>query len=514
MTHDIPSRRDVVAGLAATTVLAGLPSAAQARKPKIQLEATTREIEVNGKLVKRLAVVGPDGPEGLRLKRGDDFAVRLTNKLDTETLIHWHGLILPPSQDGVPGISAPAIPPGGSAEYDFPLVQAGTYWMHSHVGFQEQLGLAMPLILEDPDDPLSDLQEVVLFLEDFTFKDPHAILATLRQGGMSAMGHAHGPAMKPHAHGMKMDGGTKMAEGMKMPEGMKMASGATMPGGMKMDGAGGMAGMQADLNDVDFDAYLANSRTLRDPQVVRVERNGKVRVRIINGSASTNFFISAGGRGARLIAVDGEPVQPIDDTVFPIAIAQRMDLLVDVPAGAVVPILAQREGDTAQTGLVLASPGAAITRIPEQAANKAGAMGAELEMRLRTAAPLPARPIASELLSTLSGDMERYIWMMHGDVYPKNKPLVVTTGQRTAIRMRNETGMAHPMHLHGHVFQVVEIAGKALDGAVRDTVMVPPQSDMVVVFDANNPGNWAYHCHNLYHMEAGMFSYVAYVPAA
>ena len=144
---------------------------------------------------------------------------------------------------------------------------------------------------------------------------------------------------------------------------------------------------------------------------------------------------------------------------------------------------------------------------------KTGAMGVELESRLRTAVPLPARKVEAELLSTLSGDMAAYVWMMHGGVYPNNKPLVVTTGQRAAIRMRNETGMAHPMHLHGHVFQVVEIAGKAIDGAVRDTVMVPPMSDVVVVFDANNPGNWAYHCHNLYHMEAGMFSYLAYVPA-
>lgn len=493
MTHGFTTRRNVLTGIAATTALAGLPTGAFARKPKIEIEATTREIEVGGKLVKRLALKGPQGMDGLRMKKGDDFAVRLTNRLSEETLIHWHGLILPPSQDGVPGISAPPIQPGASAEYDFPLVQAGTYWMHSHVGLQEQLGLAMPLILEDPDDPFRDLQEVVLFLEDFTFKDPYEILKTLRLGGMMSMEHDHGESMKGHAH--------SMAESMKMAADAKMKMGGTMDPS------------KPDLNDVDYDAYLANSRTLQDPEVVKVEANAKVRVRIINGGASTNFFISAGGRTARLIAVDGEPVAPIDDTVFPISIAQRLDLLVDVPAGAAVPILAQREGDTARTGLILAAPGASVAKVSDNADKAAGAMGVELETRLVTAAPLPPRPISAELTSSLTGNMQRYVWIIDGAPYPRNKPLVVTTGQRTAVRIKNETGMSHPMHLHGHVFQVIEIGGLPVDGAVRDTVLVPPMTNIMIAFDADNPGNWAYHCHNLYHMEAGMFSYLAYVPA-
>lgn len=479
MSQITSSRRAVLAGLAGTAALSALPRLAQAAAPAFQLDVKTREIEVNGKLAKRLAVFGPDGPEGLRLKRGDYFKARVVNHLESTTLIHWHGLLLPPSQDGVPGISAPAIQPGGYADYDFPLIQDGTYWMHSHVGLQEQLGLAMPLILEDPNDPLGDLQEVVMFLEDFTFQDPEEILRALEGGGEAATG-----------------GGTP-ADGMKMPAGSGMS---------------GMGAM-ADLNDVEFDAYLANSRTLRDPEIVAVERGGRVRVRIINGSASTNFFISAGGLSARLIAVDGEPVEPIDDMLFPVAIAQRIDLLVDVPAGTSVPVLAHREGDTAQTGLILAAPGAAVAKLPDRGAKKSGAMGAELESRLRSTVPLPVRPVDTELLSALTGDMAAYVWEMHGGVYPDNEPLVVTTGERTAVRIRNETGMAHPMHLHGHVFQVVEIDGKPLAGAVRDTVLLPPNAEMVIVFDANNPGIWAYHCHNLYHMEAGMFSYVTYVPA-
>lgn len=561
MTQFGNSRRQVLAGLAAGTAMAAMPrmAFAHAAEPSLKLEVKTREIEVNGKLAKRLAVFGPDGPEGLRVRRGDNFKARVHNRLDTTTLIHWHGLLLPPSQDGVPGISAPAIPAGGYADYDFPLIQGGTYWMHSHVGLQEQLGLAMPLILEDPDDGHAGLQEVVLFLEDFTFKDPDQVLLGLESG---VSGHTHAAGTPEHSHGampegmkmadgtkmsgdMKMPAGTKMPEGMKMsgdakmPEGMKMPADTKMSGDMKMpatgkmadstkmagaamagmkmgDGAksGGMAGMAMDLNDVEYDAYLSNSRTLRDPEIVKVERNGKVRVRIINGSASTNFFITAGGQKATLIAVDGEPVHPVDDVIFPICIAQRMDLLVDVAGGAVVPILAQREGSTAQTGLILAAPGANVAKIGDDAEKKSGAMGVELETRLRSAVPLSDRPIDTELLSALTGDMATYVWEMHGGTYPNNKPLVVKTGQRTAVRMRNETGMAHPMHLHGHVFQVIEIGGKKLNGAVRDTVLVPPQSDIVVAFDANNPGIWAYHCHNLYHMAAGMFSYVTYVPSA
>jgi FtsP/CotA-like multicopper oxidase with cupredoxin domain len=285
----------------------------------------------------------------------------------------------------------------------------------------------------------------------------------------------------------------------------------------KADGKGtasgsmaGMAGM-ADINDIDFDAYLANDRTLADPEVVRVAAGGAVRLRIINGADSTNFTIELGAIEGELIAVDGQPIQPIRGRSFPMAMAQRLDIRLRLPAGeGAYPILAAREDDTIRTGIVLATKAAKISRIAERGAKKAAIVGLELEARLRPVEPLVVRPAQRTRTVLLGGDMQRYIWTMDGAVYGQNKPIEVASGERVELVIENTTGMAHPMHLHGTVFQVVAIGGKRLNGARRDTVMVPPNSTVTIAFDADNPGRWAFHCHNAYHQEAGMMSSVEY----
>ncbi len=134
----------------------------------------------------------------------------------------------------------------------------------------------------------------------------------------------------------------------------------------------------------------------------------------------------------------------------------------------------------------------------------------ELERRLQAEIPLTVRQADRRLKLNLTGNMMRYQWTLNGRVYEDREPLLVARDERVEIVMPNKTGMAHPMHLHGHVFQVVALNDKPINGALRDTVMVPPKSSVTIAFDADNPGRWAFHCHNLYHMAVGMFTSLEY----
>jgi FtsP/CotA-like multicopper oxidase with cupredoxin domain len=294
-----------------------------------------------------------------------------------------------------------------------------------------------------------------------------------------------------------------------------------MGGGAKpMAGMNGMAGMAQtgaveglDLNDVTYDAFLANDRTLADPEVVEVEPGGQVLLRVINGSAMTSFHFDLGRLDGRLIAVDGTFVAPVTGRRFPINVAQRLDIVLTIPRGAAAyPLLATVEGERNRTGILLAAGKTAITRVAPQAPTAAPPITMQLEKQLRAVEPLrPRKPDRVHNID-LTGDMSKYIWSINGVAWnPQVPPLPVAKGERVALVMTNMTGMPHPMHLHGHRFQVVEIEGTALSGAVRDTVRVPPGQRVVTVFDADNPGTWAFHCHMLYHQAAGMFTTIRYV---
>ncbi|HEV8678454.1 MAG TPA: multicopper oxidase family protein [Stellaceae bacterium] len=469
------------------------------------LVATTRTIEVNGKAAKAYALLNASGTIGLNFTVGDAFKVRLDNKLSEPTLVHWHGLTPPSAQDGVPDLSQAPIPAGASYDYDFPLKTPGTYWMHSHFGLtQTQRLLSAPLIIRTPDDLKRDEQEVVVRLNDFTFRDPEEILAQLRS--KSALEDAKPSTQASSTDAMKMGQGA-----MNMGSAPKPGGGSAATGTPQSSGMSGMA-MGADVNDIDFDAYLANDRTLADPEVFRVEGGGRVRLRIINMADSTNFIIDLGALSGEVVAVDGGLTVPIRGSKFPIAMAQRLDIRLNLPAGGgAFPILALREGDTARTGFVLASNRAKIARIAESGSAKAGLVGLDLEQKLVGVEPLSPRKADRTSDVPLGGDMQKYVWTMNGEVYGKNKPIPVKAGERVELAIKNETMMSHPMHLHGTVFQVVAINGRRFQGARRDTVMVPPMASVTIAFDADNPGRWAFHCHNGYHMEAGMFASVDYV---
>jgi FtsP/CotA-like multicopper oxidase with cupredoxin domain len=422
-----------------------------------------RTIEVNGRAASVYGIRQPDGTFGLTTEVGRRFRVRVENEIGQPSLIHWHGLTPPWRQDGVPGISGPPIPPAGHAEYDFPLRFGGTYWMHSHEGLQEQLLLAAPLIIHDGRDRPEE-QEVVVMLADFSFTPPEQIFAALKRDSAKS---------------------------------------------------GGMAGMAAkpDLNDVKYDAFLANHRTLADPEIVRVEPGGRVLLRIINSASMSAFHLDLGALEGELIAVDGFEVVPTRGRRFPIAVAQRLDIRLAIPPGAGAhPVLAVLEGERRQTGIVLATAGASVKRIPELAASPSAALTLDFERSLRARAPLAPRKADRVHRIDLTGEMAGYVWSLNNVVWNRDvPPLPVAKGERVELVLTNKTPMPHPMHLHGHEFQVVEIGGTRFAGAVRDTVLVTPKRQVVIAFDANNPGLWAFHCHLLYHLDAGMFTTLRYI---
>jgi len=178
-----------------------------------------------------------------------------------------------------------------------------------------------------------------------------------------------------------------------------------------------------------------------------------------------------------------------------------------------VPVLAQREGDTARTGILLAAPDAAITKVAGNSALEAPPCDLSLERRLKSTMPLASRPVDNALTMLLTGTMAPYAWTIDGKNWGDHIPLRVQKGQRVGIKIVNKTMMAHPMHLHGHHFQIVALDGVPLAGALRDTILVMPEATVDLIFDADNPGRWLFHCHNLMHMATGMMTEVAYDPA-
>lgn len=501
------------AAAAAGTATSRALAAADAPVTVLRLE--NRTIEVNGKAAAIYGIRQPGGTYGLTTSVGKTFRVRLENQIAAPSLIHWHGLTPPWQQDGVPGISGPAIPPGGSADYDFPLRFGGTYWMHSHEGFQEQLMMAAPLIIHDGRGQGD--QEIVMMVADFSFTPPEEIFAGLRKGaGMASMG----------AMGGGSSGGGTTASSASSMAGMNMGgqsssnsmSGMNM-GGSSSSGSNSMAGMNMggaaapDLNDVKYDAFLANDRTLADPEVIKVAPGARVLLRIINGSSMSNYHLDLGRLDGALIAVDGFEIAPQLGRRFPIAVAQRLDIRLAIPKepGA-HPVLALLEGERRQTGIILRAGNAPVTRIPDLADAATPALTLDLERRLSALHPLTPRKADRTHVINLTGEMAGYVWSLNGVVWNKDvPPLPVAAGERVELVMVNKTPMPHPMHLHGHEFEVLEIDGQRFAGAVRDTVLVPPGKRVVVGFDANNPGLWAFHCHLLYHMEAGMFTTFKYV---
>ncbi len=436
------------------------------------LKIIETEIEVKGKTSKVFEITQASGDSALIKSEGKCFNVILENQTSVPTTLHWHGLILPVLEDGVAYVTQLPIQPGKSQAYNFEIIQAGTFWMHSHFGLQEQKLMSAPLILLPPDKNL--YRDVIVFFEAFTFKSIKEVWLGLRKEFMEML-QKKGKNWKPNLN-------------------IQRSKHAPIA-----------------LNDVSFDAFLTNRKTLEKPEVQIVKAGEILRLRLINGSVGSGFHIDLGTLQGKIIAVDGNSIIPISFNSFPLATAQRADVLVTIPKeGGVFPILAQCQGTNMRTGLILKTQNAKTPTLSSIAQTTAGAITNNIEKDFRAKEPLKPRKVDRVLMAELEGNMKFYTWAINNFVWPNDKPLYVKEGERVELIFVNKTPMAHPMHLHGHVFQVVEIDGEHFSGAMRDSILVMPDQTVKIQFDANNPGIWAMHCHIAYHLWAGMFTVVQY----
>jgi FtsP/CotA-like multicopper oxidase with cupredoxin domain len=418
------------------------------------------------------------GPE-IRVREGDLLRVLVENRLpDAPTSIHWHGILVPAAMDGVPDVSNAPIGPGRTYVYEYPIRQSGTYWYHSHVGFQEQLGCYGAFIVEPQHEPRAVEHEAVILLGDWLHRSPADVFAHLRGGAAS-------PAA------------------VKGGDGMKPAPGATMPsGGMKMDAGG------ADLSDVRYDAFLLNGRGPEAPWTRAVPARTPLRLRLINGGASTYFRLRLDGHPLQITHADGLAVQAVTVDHLLMGMGETYDALVTLAGPGSYTLHAVAQDGSGQALGVLHTPETA-PRPNRTMPTFFGRALAYTDLRAPSPTTLPDGPVRTFRLP-LQGDMARYVWMIGGQAWPQADPLLIGRGDRVQIEMINETMMWHPMHLHGHFFRLLQGAGDF--SPLKHTVNVGPQETVRIEFTADNPGNWFFHCHNVYHLEAGMareFEYVA-----
>jgi FtsP/CotA-like multicopper oxidase with cupredoxin domain len=468
------------------------------------LDAIEGPVDLGGVTVRTWSYRGQvPGPE-IRVSKGDVIKAALANRLPGATSVHWHGIAIRNDMDGVPVITQAPVPAGRDFTYRFTAENPGTYWYHPHVGVQLDRGLYGPLIVEDPAEPAPYDHDWTVVLDDWidgTGYTPDQVLAGLRQGmsGMSPAPASPSPAMP----------GMSMAPASPSPAmtGMSNSPGtSSVPGPLLSGAASPLLG--GDAGDVRYPYYLINGRIRTAPRAFTARPGQRARIRFINAGADTAFRVALGGHTMTVTHTDGYPVRPVQAGALLIGMGERYDVQVTLGDG-VFPLVALAEGKD--------STALALVRTGTGSAPPAAIRPAELDRVLRgygrlrpaASAALPARqPDVTHRLE-LTGGMARYNWGINGQSLDMADPgalrFLMRQGQRVRVVFANTTTMYHPMHIHGHTFA----AGAG--GPRKDTVNVLPGQQVACDFDADNPGQWVTHCHNLYHAaESGMMAVLGY----
>ena len=426
------------------------------------------------------------GPE-IRVREGDQLRIRVENLLRQPTSIHWHGLLVPAGMDGVPGVSNDPIAAGRVFVYEFPIRQTGTYWYHSHSDMQEQIGLAGPFVIEEASASSDIDHDAVIMISDWLHRSPEQVWNTLRQTSQRA-----GSTIQS---GMPMGA---MQPKNKMPIRSGTPGMAMMTEQKKAAGSRAMSGV--DLSDITYDAFLINGRSNANPWRLKARPGERIRLRFINAGASTYFRLRLDGIPLQITHADGLAVRPVTVDHLLIGMAECYDAVVSLPSSGSYTLHAVAQDGSGQAVGVLHTPDVAPMSNPRMPAFVGRALS-YADLRAEAPTTLPAGPPRSFRLA-LQGDMSRYIWTIGGQAYPNADPLLIRQGDRVEVEMNNETMMWHPMHLHGHFFRVLQGAGEL--SPLKHTVNVGPRETVKFEFIADNPGRWIFHCHNLYHLEAGM----------
>ncbi|HWA21942.1 MAG TPA: copper resistance system multicopper oxidase [Caulobacterales bacterium] len=544
----------------------------------IRLSIGHAAVNLEGREGHAVAINGTVPGPLVRLKEGQTVRISVTNNLDEETSIHWHGLLVPFQMDGVPGVTFPGIKPGETFVYEFPVKQSGTYWYHSHSGLQEQEGHYAPIIIDPAGpDPVAYDREHVIVLSDFSFLHPHRVFEKMKQeAGV-------------FNYQRQTVAGLIAGKDQTFAERRDWAKARMDP---------------TDISDVTGSIYkfLINGRAPKDNWTALFQPGERVRLRFINAAAQTIFNVRLPGLKLKVVAADGQNIRPVDVDEFQIGNAETYDVIVaptEDNAFAIVAEAVDRSGLAAATlapraGMVavvpplrarplgtmkdmgmdhsgmakpgedhgghmeMAAPGMAAPRKrgSDVMASMSNMAGMDMSMRnwknapqielgpgVQTIAPMPkdrtaetgqglesvghrvlvykdlvalepnqdTRAPARTLEIRLTGNMERFMWGFDGRRYSENPPpYAFRAGERVRVSLVNDTMMAHPIHLHGHFFELVQDS-PAGHMPRKHTVTVAPGG--VVKFDFTaEPGDWAFHCHMLYHMHAGMFQVFAVRP--
>jgi multicopper oxidase len=430
-------------------------------------------IDLGGPVARTLAYgSGIPGPL-IRANVGDELAVTVTNRLDHPTSVHWHGIALRNDMDGVAPATA-NIDAGRDFTYRFSSPHPGTYWAHPHTGLDADYGLYLPVIIDDPTEPGRYDAEWIVMLDDWTDgigKTPQQLYDDLTGKGKSS---------------------------------------ADMPGmsGMAMSGVRKSALLGGDAGDISYPYYLINGRIPAAPTTFSAKPGQRIRIRIINAGSDTAFRVALTGHSMTVTHTDGYPVVPTEVDALLMGMGERYDVIVTAGDG-VFPLVALAEGKNALARALL-STGAGTAPDP-------GFQPPELNKRVGTVDMFTATPAVDlgsaqpdvNLSALLAGDMTHYNWTINGEPFSRTKPLQIKQGQRAGLTFNNTTTMWHPMHLHGHTFQVIKPDGSR--GPRKDTVIVLPMQKTGVNLIADNPGTWMLHCHNTYHQEAGMMTSLNYL---
>ncbi|KHK99866.1 copper oxidase [Microbacterium mangrovi] len=438
------------------------------------LSAEPVTLDLGGKTAKTWAYRGASAGTPLRGNVGDTLKVAFTNDLPDPSSVHWHGLALRNDMDGVPHLTQQAIQPGGTFDYEFTLPAPGTYWFHPHVGTQLDRGLHAPLIIDDPQERADYDREWIIVLDDWLdgiTATPDEVLGELRRGMMD--------------HGGSDMGAMRMGNTLM---------GATSPllGG--------------DAGDVYYPRYLINGRPANDPETFTAKPGERIRLRVINVGGDTAFRFGVVGHRLTITHTDGFPVQPAQAESVVLGMGERYDAILTAGDGAFA-VIAEALGKQDQAFAVLRTGSGSVptrnTKLPQTMPPATAG-----DLRAASTAALPTRTVDRTLVPKMTGSMGRYDWAINGTRMDMSAPLEnalsIEQGERVALEFINSTNMWHPMHLHGHTYQ--HPAG----GPRKDTSIVLPGKTLRVEFDADNPGRWLSHCHNVYHAEAGMMATIAY----
>jgi FtsP/CotA-like multicopper oxidase with cupredoxin domain len=445
---------------------------------------TVREFHFSASTAKVNLGAGPDftawtyngqipGPE-IRVKEGEIVRVVLKNYLPEGTTIHWHGIPIVNAMDGVPGVTQEIVKPGETFVYEFEAKPAGSYLYHSHAKYQLDQGLYGPLIIEALKPEESYDREYSLVLEDWVMKDGGGVAQTRRRSPM----------------GRGMMGG--MMGGM-----MHRRMGPDFRGGPLLEPA--------------YDGYAVNGRLYPAVAPLAVKKGDRVKLRLMNASSATIYYLRLAGHALSITHTDGNPIQPTETDVLRIGMGERYDVMFTANNPGNWFLAAGEEGF-----------GEGQLRVPIQyyGIQQKKTVMPGFHPRLRLAgyenfqALNPSATRESDSLTffeqLLSGGMHSPFWSINNQLYPNADPLKVRKGDRVRLGYENQSMMPHPMHLHGHFFRVVNPALPPDLWIFKDTLIVDQMQRIDVEFVADNPGKWFHHCHNLYHMEAGMADVVIY----